>query len=229
MDKTCGTVCGPLAERLGWVEDGETAPYGLAGLIATVVDGGTRQSDPRAVLAPACQHLWPVLDDGPLTTDVHSRSACHPLLGRLRIGAPRLRPLSPKLRTSDYSSARPGSSTWVNKVPSQDTPSLNLAGGWRGVGSQQPSGHTPPVGDMDGIGRAAPATVGVGRTPVTGDHLHTGVGLQPGCEAVRLAVARGGLARAGPSAGGGSCCAAAMMGGRNQDRVVRLCGIGTRR
>lgn len=45
--------------------DGEAAPYGPAGHIATVVDDGTRRSDPRAVLAPACQHLWPVTDDGP--------------------------------------------------------------------------------------------------------------------------------------------------------------------
>src|SRR5690349_11471373 len=59
--------------------------------------------------------------------DVHLRSALHPLLGRLRIGAPRLWPLSPKLHTSDYSFACPGSSTWVDKVPSRDTPSLNLA------------------------------------------------------------------------------------------------------
>ncbi len=41
---------------------------------------------------------------------------------------------------------------------------------------------------MDGIGRPAPAAVGVGRTPVTGDHFNAGVGLQPGCEAVRLAA-----------------------------------------
>src|SRR3954454_2729661 len=59
--------------------------------------------------------------------DVHLRSAVHPLLGRLRIGAPRLWPLSPELHTSDYSFACPGSSTWVDKVPSRDTPSLNLA------------------------------------------------------------------------------------------------------
>src|SRR5215213_5432139 len=63
--------------------------------------------------------------------DVHLRSACHPLLGRFRVGAPRLRPLSPKLHTSDCSFACPGSSTWVDKVPSRDTPSLNLTG-WRG-------------------------------------------------------------------------------------------------
>src|SRR3954469_20785219 len=59
--------------------------------------------------------------------DVHSRSAFHPLLGRLRIGAPRLWPLSPELHTSDCSFACPGSSTWVDKVPSRDTPSLDLA------------------------------------------------------------------------------------------------------
>src|ERR1700709_2397925 len=75
-----------------------------------------------------------------LTTDVHLRSARHPLLGRLRIGAPRLGPLSPKLHTSDCSFACPGSSTWVNKVPSRDTPSLNLAG-WRGGGNPD----NPPV------------------------------------------------------------------------------------
>src|SRR3954454_18345029 len=60
--------------------------------------------------------------------DVHLRSALHPLLGRVRISASRVRPLSPELHTSDYSSACPGSSTWVDKVPSRDTPSLNLAG-----------------------------------------------------------------------------------------------------
>src|SRR5215207_5085913 len=61
------------------------------------------------------------------------RSAFHPLLGRFRIGASRLRPLSPKLHTSDCSSACPGSSTWVDKVPSRDTPSLNLADHREGV------------------------------------------------------------------------------------------------
>src|SRR4051794_19024529 len=59
--------------------------------------------------------------------DVHLRSAFHLLLGRLRIGASRLWPLSPKLHTSDCSFACPGSSTWVDKVPSRDTPSLDLA------------------------------------------------------------------------------------------------------
>src|SRR5690349_23412974 len=59
--------------------------------------------------------------------DVHLRSALHPLLGRLRIGAPRLWPLSPKLHTSDRSFACPGSSTWVDKVPSRDTPTLDLS------------------------------------------------------------------------------------------------------
>src|SRR3954451_1801424 len=59
--------------------------------------------------------------------DVHLRSAFHPLLGRVRLGASRVRPLSPKLHTLDCSVACPGSSTWVDKVPSRDTPSLNLA------------------------------------------------------------------------------------------------------
>src|SRR3954468_5319847 len=50
---------------------------------------------------------------------VHSRSAFHPPLGRLRIDAPRLWPLSPELHTLDCSFACPGSSTWVDKVPSR--------------------------------------------------------------------------------------------------------------
>src|SRR3954467_3193700 len=70
--------------------------------------------------------------------DVHLRSAFHPLLGRLRIGAPRLWPLFPKLHTSDCSFACPGSSTWVDKVPSRDTPSLNLADRRGGVDPGNP-------------------------------------------------------------------------------------------
>src|SRR3954469_17163269 len=73
-----------------------------------------------------------------LTTGVHLRSAIHPLLGRLRIGAPRLWPLFPKLHTSDCSFACPGSSTWVDKVPSRDTPSLNLADRRGGVDPGNP-------------------------------------------------------------------------------------------
>src|SRR3954463_12083916 len=59
--------------------------------------------------------------------DVHLRSAFHPLLGRLRSGAPRLWPLSPELHTADCSFACPGSSTWVDKVPSRDTPTFDLS------------------------------------------------------------------------------------------------------
>src|SRR3982751_2143402 len=70
--------------------------------------------------------------------DVHLRSALHPLLGRLRIGAPRLWPLSPELHTSDYSFACPGSSTWVDKVPSRDIPSLNLTDCRGGVAPDNP-------------------------------------------------------------------------------------------
>src|SRR3954452_3101809 len=70
--------------------------------------------------------------------DVHLRSVIHPLLGRLRIGAPRLWPLSPELHTSDCSFACPGSSTWVDKVPSRDTPSLDLADGRGGVDPDNP-------------------------------------------------------------------------------------------
>ena len=46
----------------------------------------------------------------------------------------------------------------------------------------------PPVGDLDGIGRTAATAVGVARPTITGDDFSTGVGLQPGCKAVRLAV-----------------------------------------
>src|SRR3954451_14555270 len=59
-------------------------------------------------------------------------------LGRLRIGAPRLWPLSPELHTSDYSFACPGSSTSVDKVTSRDTPSLNLADCRGGVAPDNP-------------------------------------------------------------------------------------------
>src|SRR3954463_652393 len=45
--------------------DGEVASYSPAGLCATVVGAGSRRANPRALLAPACQHLWPVADDGP--------------------------------------------------------------------------------------------------------------------------------------------------------------------
>src|SRR3954469_19072470 len=45
--------------------DGEAASCSPAGHGATVVDGYNRRTDPHAILAPACQHLWPVLDDGP--------------------------------------------------------------------------------------------------------------------------------------------------------------------
>ncbi len=41
---------------------------------------------------------------------------------------------------------------------------------------------------MDSTGRAAPAAVGVTCAPVTGDHFNAGVGAQPGCETVRVAV-----------------------------------------
>src|SRR3954452_8572783 len=73
-----------------------------------------------------------------LTMDVHLRSAIHPLLGRLQIGAPRLWPLSPELHTSDCSFACPDSSTWVDKVPSRDTPSLDLADRPGGVDPDNP-------------------------------------------------------------------------------------------
>src|SRR3954463_9062946 len=76
------------------------------------------------------------------------RSAFHPLLGRFRIGASRLRPLFPKLHTSDCSSACPGSSTWVDKVPSRDTPSLNLADHRKGVFPGDPQVARQRVGQI---------------------------------------------------------------------------------
>ena len=45
--------------------DGAAASYSPAGPGATVVEGSNRRSDPHALLAPACQHLWPALDYGP--------------------------------------------------------------------------------------------------------------------------------------------------------------------
>src|SRR3954452_5150773 len=69
--------------------------------------------------------------------DVHLRSAFHPLLGRLRSGAPRLWPLSPELHTADCSFACPGRSTWVDKVPSRDTPTLDLSDCQRDPNSPQ--------------------------------------------------------------------------------------------
>src|ERR1700712_1633462 len=78
--------------------------------------------------------------------DVHLRSAFHPLLGRVRIGASRVRPLFPELHTLDCSVACPGSSTWVDKVPSRDTLSLNLADHRGGVG---------PLGDPQVARRVA--------------------------------------------------------------------------
>ena len=104
--------------------------------------------------------------------DVHSRSANHPLLGRVRIGASRVRPLSPELHTADYSSACPGSSTWMDKVPSRDTPSLNLADCRGGVDPDSPqvtrdlSNHPtgtapPPLAPADGSGER-PSTIPTG-------------------------------------------------------------------
>src|SRR4051812_12183815 len=86
--------------------------------------------------------------------DVHLRSAIHPLLGRLRIGAPRLWPLSPKLHTSDCSFACPGSSTWVDKVPSRDTPSLNLADRRGGVDPGNPQVARNRSSSRSSIGRS---------------------------------------------------------------------------
>src|SRR5664279_5132153 len=93
---------------------------------------------------------------------VHLRSADHPLLGRFRIGAPRLRPLSPELHTSDCSFACPGSSTWVDKVPSRDTPSLNLAErrGGVGLGAPQVARNQSRIG-----GSVTPAAVRINRRP----------------------------------------------------------------
>src|SRR3954453_13928030 len=94
--------------------------------------------------------------------DVHLRSAFHPLLGRLRSGAPGLWPLSPELHTADCSFACPGSSTWVDKVPSRDTPSLNLASCWGGVDPDSP--QVARNQSRNG-GSATPASARMGRSP----------------------------------------------------------------
>src|SRR5690349_11763038 len=82
---------------------------------------------PACPFGPGLSAPWAGSRLRTLTTDVHSRSAFHPPLGRLRSGAPRLWPLSPELHTADCSFACPGSSTWVDKVPSRDTPTLDLS------------------------------------------------------------------------------------------------------
>src|SRR3954468_21893416 len=56
-----GLPCCPM-ERGGW---GGAASSSPAGHGATVADECTRRTDPHAVLAPACQHLWPANDHGP--------------------------------------------------------------------------------------------------------------------------------------------------------------------
>jgi hypothetical protein len=49
-----------------WGEtDGEAASYSPAGYDATVVNGVKSTNQPACRLAPACQHLWPISDDGP--------------------------------------------------------------------------------------------------------------------------------------------------------------------
>src|SRR3954449_3553893 len=55
-----GLPCCPMWRR----EWGGCVLY-PAGHGATVVDGSNPRADPHAILAPACQHFWPVLDDGP--------------------------------------------------------------------------------------------------------------------------------------------------------------------
>jgi hypothetical protein len=54
--------------------------------------------------------------------------------------------LSPELHTLDCSFACPGSSTWVDKVPSRDTPSLDLADRRGDVDPDDPQvAHTPTL------------------------------------------------------------------------------------
>src|SRR5690242_4422058 len=70
--------------------------------------------------------------------------------------------LSPELHTSDCSFACPGSSTWVDKVPSRDTPSLNLVGRRGGVDPDDPQ----VARNQSRIGGAVtPAAVRVSRRP----------------------------------------------------------------
>src|SRR4051794_27534921 len=61
----CGGASGAYPVVQCGDADGAAAPYSPAGHGATVVDGSNRRADPHAILAPACQHFWPVLDDGP--------------------------------------------------------------------------------------------------------------------------------------------------------------------
>ena len=46
----------------------------------------------------------------------------------------------------------------------------------------------PPVGDLDRVGCAVPATLGVGTGPVPADHLGAGMRLEPRGERAGLAV-----------------------------------------
>ena len=61
----CGGTSGAYPVVQCGDADGEAASCSPAGHGATVVDGYNRRADPHAILAPACQHFWPVLDDGP--------------------------------------------------------------------------------------------------------------------------------------------------------------------
>src|SRR3954463_12629282 len=130
----CGGTSGAYPVVQCGEADGEAAPSSPAGHDATVVDGSNRRADPHAIFGSGLSAPLAGSRSRTLTMDVHLRSAFHPLLGRVRIGASRVRPLSPELHTLDCSVACPGSSTWVDKVPSRDTPSLNLADHRGGVG-----------------------------------------------------------------------------------------------
>jgi hypothetical protein len=61
----CGGTSGAYPVVQCGDADGPAASYSPAGHGVTVDDDGNRRSDPRAILAPTCQHFWPVLDHGP--------------------------------------------------------------------------------------------------------------------------------------------------------------------
>src|SRR3954454_4403800 len=61
----CGGTSGAYPVVQWGDANGEAAPSSPAGHDATVVDVSNRRTDPHAILAPACQRLWPVQGHGP--------------------------------------------------------------------------------------------------------------------------------------------------------------------
>src|SRR3954454_1729430 len=140
-----------------------------------VVQCGEAEAAPYRVMAPPSSRV-PIDDPMPFwlrpvstfgrfsITDLdHGRSLAFSLpssAGPLPDWCSRM--LSPKLHTSDCSFACPGSSTWVDKVPSRDTPSLNLADHRKGVfpGNPQVARNQSRIG-----GFVTPASARMDRRP----------------------------------------------------------------